>query len=92
VLYPWSHSSSFIIQYNAFSALPSSITNSKFIAVVHGDEPKTIMGNAAAGIGELPFAGLAAFGNSFLSKFTAAVAPAHRLRTVNIIGEHNFDV
>lgn len=55
------------------------------MAVVYGDEEKTIKGNALTGVKELPFAGLSVFGNGFLSKFAAAVVPAELLKTVNIV-------
>jgi EH domain-containing protein 1 len=48
----------------------------RFIAVVHGEESKTIKGNALTGVADLPFAGLSVFGSGFLNKFGAAVVPA----------------
>ena len=60
-------------------------TTDRFIAVVHGEEAKTIKGNALTGINELPFSGLSTFGSSFLNKFSAAVAPAPLLKELNII-------
>eukprot|EP01035_Chromulina_nebulosa_P025714 gene25714-33578_t len=60
-------------------------TTDKFIAVVHGSETKTIMGNALTGVDDLPFSGLSSFGTTFLSKFSAAVVPADILKDMNII-------
>lgn len=60
-------------------------TTDRFIAVVHGEEIKTIKGNALTGINELPFSGLSTFGSSFLNKFSAAVVPALLLKDINII-------
>ena len=60
-------------------------TTDKFIAVVHGDQQRTIKGNALTGVNDLPFAGLSAFGSGFLNKFTAAVTPSPLLKKVNII-------
>jgi len=60
-------------------------TTDRFIAVVHGEEAKTIKGNALTGVNELPFSGLSTFGSSFLNKFSAAVVPAPLLKEVNII-------
>lgn len=60
-------------------------TTDKFIAVVYGEETKTIMGNALTGVDDLPFSGLSTFGSSFLTKFSAAVVPAPILKTMNII-------
>ena len=44
-------------------------TTDRFIAVVYGEENKTIKGNALTGVNELPFSGLSTFGSSFLNKF-----------------------
>eukprot|EP01038_Epipyxis_sp_PR26KG_P008135 gene8135-11013_t len=60
-------------------------TTDRFIAVVYGEESKTIKGNALTGVNELPFSGLSTFGSSFLNKFSAAVVPAPLLKDVNII-------
>lgn len=60
-------------------------TTDKFIAVVHGEESKTIMGNALTGVDDLPFSGLSSFGSSFLSKFSAAMVPSPILNDVSII-------
>jgi GTPase SAR1 family protein len=60
-------------------------TTDRFIAVVHGNEAKTIKGNALTGVNELPFSGLSTFGTSFLNKFSAAVVPAPLLKDINII-------
>jgi GTPase SAR1 family protein len=60
-------------------------TTDQFIAVVHGEERKTIQGNALTGVNELPFSGLSTFGSSFLNKFRAAVVPAPLLKDFNII-------
>jgi EH domain-containing protein 1 len=60
-------------------------TTDRFVAVVHGEQAKTIKGNALTGVSSLPYAGLSAFGTGFLNKFAAAVAPADLLKTVNIV-------
>lgn len=60
-------------------------TTDRFIAIVHGEEEKTIKGNALTGVNSLPFSGLSTFGSSFLNKFSAAVVPAELLKTINII-------
>jgi EH domain-containing protein 1 len=60
-------------------------TTDRFIAIVHGEEEKTIKGNALTGVNELPFSGLSTFGSSFLNKFSAAVVPAPLLKNFNII-------
>jgi GTPase SAR1 family protein len=58
-------------------------TTDKFIAVVHGQQQRTIKGNALTGLNDLPFAGLSVFGAGFLNKFTAAVTPSALLRKVS---------
>lgn len=60
-------------------------TTDKFIAVVYGEEAKTIMGNTVTGVTDLPYSGLSTFGSSFLNKFSAAVVNANRLKYMNII-------
>ena len=61
-------------------------TTDRFIAgVVHGEQAKTIQGNALTGVMDLPFAGLSSFGTGFLNKFAAAVTPAPILKQMNII-------
>lgn len=60
-------------------------TTDRFIAVMHGDEPKVIKGNALTGFKDLPFSGLSVFGTSFLNKFSAALVPAPLLRDFNIV-------
>ncbi len=60
-------------------------TTDRFIAVVHGEQAKTIQGNALTGISDLPFAGLSTFGTGFLNKFAAAVTPSPLLKQLNII-------
>lgn len=60
-------------------------TTDRFMAVVYGDERKTIKGNALTGVNDLPFSGLSTFGSSFLNKFSAAVVPAPLLSHMNII-------
>jgi EH domain-containing protein 1 len=60
-------------------------TTDRFIAVVYGDERKTIKGNALTGVNDLPFSGLSTFGSAFLNKFSAAVVPAPLLNHMNII-------
>lgn len=60
-------------------------TTDRFIAVMHGAEPKVIKGNALTGFKDLPFSGLSVFGTSFLNKFSAALVPAPLLRDFNIV-------
>lgn len=60
-------------------------TTDGFIAIVHGEDVKTIKGNALTGFNELPFSGLSVFGSSFLNKFSAAVVPAPILKDINIV-------
>ncbi|RYG68936.1 hypothetical protein EON64_04005 [archaeon] len=60
-------------------------TTDRFIAVVHGEETKTIKGNALTGVSDLPFSGLSVFGTSFLNKFSAAVVNAPLLQDLTII-------
>ena len=60
-------------------------TTDRFIAVVHGNDVKTIQGNAVTGVNDLPFSGLSTFGSSFLNKFNAAVVPASLLENITII-------
>ena len=60
-------------------------TTDRFIAVVHGNDVKTIQGNAVTGVNDLPFSGLSTFGSSFLNKFNAAVVPALLLENITII-------
>ena len=61
-------------------------TTDRFIAVVYGEEPQTIKGNAAtAMVNQLPYSGLSLFGASFLNKFSVAVVPAEPLAYMNII-------
>jgi hypothetical protein len=65
-------------------------TTDRFIAVVHGEEVKTIKGNALTGVSHLPYAGLSVFGSGFLNKFSASVVPATLLKGLNIIGEFQY--
>lgn len=60
-------------------------TTDRFIAVVYGEEQKTIKGNALTGISDLPYSGLSIFGTNFLNKFSAAVVNAPLLKDINII-------
>jgi hypothetical protein len=65
-------------------------TTDRFIAVVHGEEAKTIKGNALTGVSHLPYAGLSVFGSGFLNKFSASVVPATLLKGLNIIGNFHY--
>lgn len=65
-------------------------TTDRFIAVVHGEEVKTIKGNALTGVSNLPYAGLSVFGSGFLNKFSASVVPATLLKGLNIIGDFHY--
>ena len=60
-------------------------TTDRFIAVVHGDDLKTIKGNALTAVSDLPFSGLSSFGTGFLNKFSAAVVSAPLLKQLSII-------
>jgi EH domain-containing protein 1 len=60
-------------------------TTDRFIAVIYGNEAKTIKGNAVTSVNELPFSGLSTFGANFLNKFSAAVVPSPILKDINII-------
>ena len=48
------------------------------------DVDVSVQGNAVTAVGDLPFAGLTAFG-SFLNKFEAALTDSSVLKDVNII-------
>lgn len=60
-------------------------TTDRFIAVVHGDNPKIIRGNAFTGVTDLPFTGLNIYGSAFLDHFSAAICPSELLKEVTII-------
>jgi hypothetical protein len=60
-------------------------TTDKFIAVVHGESGKVIKGSSLTAVSDLPFAGMATFGSSFLNKFEAAVVAAPLLKDLTII-------
>jgi hypothetical protein len=49
-------------------------TTDRFVALMHGDEERTIPGHAACSESELPFKSLQTYGASFLSKFEVKVA------------------
>lgn len=60
-------------------------TTDRFVAVMHGDEERTVPGNAVAVSPDLPFGGLAMFGTSFLNKFEAAQLPCKILENVTVV-------
>ncbi|RLN45882.1 hypothetical protein BBJ29_008037 [Phytophthora kernoviae] len=60
-------------------------TTDRFVAVMHGDEERTVPGNAAAVAPDLPYGGLSMFGTAFLNKFEAAQLPAPLLEQLTIV-------
>lgn len=67
-----------------FDIRPAPSTD-KFMAVVHGNEEKDIQGDAAICLPQLPYRGLACFGENFLKSFQAVVMPADILKHVTFI-------
>eukprot|EP01031_Cornospumella_fuschlensis_P044876 gene44876-54891_t len=59
-------------------------TTDRFIAVVHGEETKTIKGNALTGVSELPFSSQSDIGTRFLNKCRAAVVNVIMLQILTI--------
>ena len=55
-------------------------TTDRFMAVMHGPEARLVPGHALAMQADKPFRGVAAFGNTFMTKFEAAEVPAPILR------------
>ncbi|OWZ19242.1 hypothetical protein PHMEG_0006541 [Phytophthora megakarya] len=60
-------------------------TTDRFVAVMHGDEERTVPGNAACVSPDLPYGGLSMFGTAFLNKFEAAQLPAPVLDELTIV-------
>ncbi|KAI8987735.1 P-loop containing nucleoside triphosphate hydrolase protein [Mycotypha africana] len=60
-------------------------TTDRFLAVMNGPEDRVIPGNAAAVNQELPFRGLNAFGQAFLSRFQVSQTPSPVLENMTII-------
>ncbi|DAZ97270.1 TPA: hypothetical protein N0F65_009321 [Lagenidium giganteum] len=60
-------------------------TTDRFIAVMHGEEARTMPGNAVAVSPELPYGGLSMFGTAFLNKFEAAQLPCKLLENITVI-------
>lgn len=60
-------------------------TTDRFVAVMHGDEKRTVPGNAVAVSPDLPYGGLAMFGTSFLNKFEAAQLPCKLLENITVV-------
>eukprot|EP00906_Rhabdomonas_costata_P017738 RCo025710 len=60
-------------------------TTDKFTIIMHGKEVTTISGAILAANTELPFRGLADFGNQFLETFSALQVPSDLLRSVTLV-------
>eukprot|EP00644_Phytophthora_capsici_P016738 jgi/Phyca11/122330/e_gw1.47.420.1 len=60
-------------------------TTDRFVAVMHGDEERTVPGNAACVAPDLPYGGLSMFGTAFLNKFEVAQLPAPVLEQLTIV-------
>ena len=61
-------------------------TTDRFVAITHGEEERVLPGNMAAAMSEdKPFAGLAKFGNDFLSKFSCVEMQAEILKGVTLV-------
>jgi GTPase SAR1 family protein len=60
-------------------------TTDRFVAVMYGDEERTIPGNALSVDAEKPFNALNKFGTGFLSKFEAAETPSPLLKHITFI-------
>ncbi|KAG6613924.1 EH domain-containing protein 4 [Phytophthora cinnamomi] len=60
-------------------------TTDRFVAVMHGEEERTVPGNAACVSPDLPYGGLSMFGTAFLNKFEAAQLPAPVLEQLTIV-------
>jgi len=67
------------------AAIGPEPTTDRFMAVVHGNEEKTIPGNALALQPHLPFGSLGALGTGFLSKFEASVLDCPMLKKITLI-------
>uniref|UniRef100_A0A7S3NN86 Dynamin-type G domain-containing protein n=1 Tax=Aureoumbra lagunensis TaxID=44058 RepID=A0A7S3NN86_9STRA len=60
-------------------------TTDRFVAVMHGDQDRSIPGNALAMRSDKPFAGLQGFGNRFLEKFQGAELDVPILQNITLI-------
>ncbi|KAF1326512.1 Eh domain-containing protein 4, partial [Globisporangium splendens] len=60
-------------------------TTDRFVAVMHGEEERTIPGNAVAVSPDLPYGGLSMFGTAFLNKFEAAQVPCKVLENITVV-------
>ncbi|EKX50831.1 hypothetical protein GUITHDRAFT_157255 [Guillardia theta CCMP2712] len=60
-------------------------TTDGFVAIMQGQEPRVLPGNAAASDMGKPFRGLQAFGNAFLQRFSCAEMQAEVLGDVTLI-------
>lgn len=60
-------------------------TTDRFVAVMYGDEERTIPGNAVAVSPDLPYGGLSMFGTAFLNKFEAAQVPCKVLENITVV-------
>lgn len=60
-------------------------TTDRFVAVMHGDEARTVPGNAVAVSPDLPYGGLSMFGTAFLNKFEAAQVPCKVLENITVV-------
>ncbi|GAB9469159.1 hypothetical protein Gpo141_00006447 [Globisporangium polare] len=60
-------------------------TTDRFVAVMHGEEERTVPGNAVAVSPDLPFGGLGMFGTAFLNKFEVAQVPCKVLENITVV-------
>ena len=60
-------------------------TTDRFMALLHGNDEKTIPGNALALQPHLPFGSLQMHGTAFLSKFEASVLPCPILERITLV-------
>lgn len=60
-------------------------TTDRFIAIMHGDQDRVLPGNLVSTSADKPFAGLAKFGNAFLSKFCCAEVKSEILNKVTLV-------
>merc|ERR1712139_194239 len=71
-------------QTRHFDIKPQPSTD-KFMAIVHGPDEKLIQGSAAVCLPQLPYRGLATFGDTLLTSFQALAMPADILRDISFI-------
>ena len=60
-------------------------TTDRFTAIMHGEEERVLPGNMVSASADKPFAGLAKFGNAFLSKFSCAEVNSEILKGVTLV-------